>query len=58
MHHYFVTNGDTIDVQAMRDEAQRRAVDKRAPECSTIHHHPHGTPCTKHPHEHVEKEQE
>jgi hypothetical protein len=37
MHHYYIT--PIIDVSAVRDEAQKRAFDKRDPEGSIIHHH-------------------
>lgn len=51
--HHFWHNGETTDVTPMRNDATRRANDKRWPENSIIHHHPSGEPCDllKHKHE-------
>jgi hypothetical protein len=38
-HHYFAGDSSKFDAQAMRDEAEQRAFDKREPEDSVIHHH-------------------
>jgi hypothetical protein len=40
-HHYYVYDGDKVDAQAMRDEAEYRAFDTRTPEDSVIHFHPY-----------------